>query len=131
SREIYAHHVLSTGVVDAAWPADGRSLSTAANIKSGSAIVSDGRGGAIAAWADRRNGNNYDIYAQRVAASGYLGDPEPRISSVADVPNDNGGVVTLSWTASYLDTEAPYVVDHYSIYRAAPPAWEYLGSEPA
>ena len=33
-------------------------------------IVSDGEGGAIIVWQDDRNGNNYDIYAQRVDVNG-------------------------------------------------------------
>jgi hypothetical protein len=35
-------------------------------------IASDGAGGAIAAWWDGRSGTNYDIYAQRVKASGVV-----------------------------------------------------------
>ena len=32
--------------------------------------MSDGSGGAIITWADLRNGNDYDIYAQRINSSG-------------------------------------------------------------
>lgn len=36
-------------------------------------LVSDGQGGAIVVWTDTRNGSsNYDIYAQRISASGNL-----------------------------------------------------------
>lgn len=35
-------------------------------------IVSDGAGGAIITWQDLRNGYNYDIYAQRINASGVV-----------------------------------------------------------
>ena len=35
-------------------------------------ITSDGAGGAIVTWMDYRSGNNYDIYAQRVNASGSV-----------------------------------------------------------
>lgn len=36
-------------------------------------LVSDGQGGAIVTWTDTRNGSsNYDIYAQRISASGNL-----------------------------------------------------------
>ena len=84
-------------------------------------IALDGAGGAIVTWYDSRAGNS-DIYAQRVAPSGYLGNPEPLLASVRDVPNDQGGQVKVSWQASYLDTETPYVVDHYRIFRSAPPS---------
>jgi hypothetical protein len=59
--------------VDAAgipqWTANGVALCTVAREQSGPAIVTDGAGGAIVAWQDTRGGN-YDIYVQRVNASG-------------------------------------------------------------
>jgi hypothetical protein len=121
STDIYAQHVLASGAVDGAWPADGRALCTATGTQESPVIATDGAGGAIVTWYDFRSGTSYDIYAQRISPSGYLGNPEPRISSVRDVPNDNGGKVKVSWAASYLDTEQPYGVDHYAIFRSAPP----------
>jgi hypothetical protein len=120
--DIYAQHVLASGAVDGAWPADGRALSTVGSDQQSPAIISDGSGGAVVAWQDRRNSTNYDIYAQRVGLSGYLGTPEPVLVSVRDVPNDNGGRVKVSWLSTYLDTEVPYVVDHYWVFRSAPPS---------
>jgi hypothetical protein len=70
--DIYAQHVLASGAVDPAWPADGRALCTAANYQMTQTIVSDGAGGAIVAWQDFRNGGNFDIYAQHVLASGAV-----------------------------------------------------------
>lgn len=35
-------------------------------------VVSEGTGGAIIAWEDNRISTNYDIYAQRVDASGVV-----------------------------------------------------------
>src|SRR5204863_234844 len=71
--DIYAQHVLASGAVDGAWPAGGRALCTAAGGQDVPKIVSDGVGGSIVTWEDFRSGSNYDIYAQRVDASGYLG----------------------------------------------------------
>ena len=70
--DIYAQHVLASGVVNPAWPADGRALCIGAYVQGGTTIVSDGRGGAIVAWQDYRSGNS-DIYAQRVFRSSGLG----------------------------------------------------------
>jgi hypothetical protein len=67
--DIYAQRVLASGVVDPAWPADGRALCTASGSQHSSTIASDGAGGAIVTWEDYRTGD-YDIYAQRVLASG-------------------------------------------------------------
>jgi len=85
--DVYAQHVLASGVVDPGWPTDGRALSTAANDQQTPVIVTDGAGGAIVAWQDKRSGAS-DIYAQRVARFGCLGTPEAEIVSVKDVPND-------------------------------------------
>src|SRR5262249_26544286 len=78
-----------------------------------------------------RNGIDYDIYAQRIAPSGFLANPNPVIQRVADIAWDQGGFVKLSWDASYLDTDilgdpatggaGGDVVDHYWVLRAAPP----------
>jgi hypothetical protein len=67
--DIYAQHVLGSGAVDPAWPADGRALCTAANSKYYPAIAVDGSGGAVIAWRDQRDGYTH-IYAQHVLASG-------------------------------------------------------------
>jgi len=72
--DIYAQHVLATGVVDPAWPATGRAICTATNDQTEPAILSDGQGGALIAWADFRGGASSDIYAQHVLASGVV-DP--------------------------------------------------------
>jgi hypothetical protein len=57
------------------WLANGVPISTAANYQQSPTIVSDGGGGAIITWFDYRSGTNYAIYAQRIDASGALGDP--------------------------------------------------------
>ena len=69
--DIYAQHVLASGVADPAWPANGRALCTAANNQSSPTIASDGAGGAVVAWQDQRTPTN-DIYAQHVLASGAV-----------------------------------------------------------
>src|SRR5262249_28775391 len=78
---VFARHVLASGELDAAWPAEGRALLTdpatlAADADQESpAIVSDNRGGAIIAWEDNRSPlSQTDIYAQHLLASGAV-DP--------------------------------------------------------
>jgi len=71
--DIYAQHVLDIGVVDAAWPANGRVLSAAIGAQYGPRITSDGAGGAIVAWHDDR-GTDTDLFTQHVQASGIV-DP--------------------------------------------------------
>ncbi|MDD4858378.1 MAG: hypothetical protein PHD74_09780, partial [Candidatus Krumholzibacteria bacterium] len=69
SHDIYAQRVNASGVVQ--WTTDGVAICLAANSQESSGIVSDGSGGAIITWEDYRGGN-YDIYAQRVNASGAV-----------------------------------------------------------
>lgn len=74
AADVYAQHVLATGAVDAAWPANGRLVCGATNAQYTPAILPDAAGGALIAWADYRSGTDYDVYAHRVLANGTL-DP--------------------------------------------------------
>jgi hypothetical protein len=79
---VFAEHVLASGVLDAGWPLNGRALltdpvamETAAGGQTAPAIVSDGAGGAIVAWQDlRTEANDIDLFAQHILASGAV-DP--------------------------------------------------------
>jgi hypothetical protein len=53
------------------WTADGVAICTATNDQRTPTIVSDGAGGAIITWDDGRS-DSYDIYAQRINASGVV-----------------------------------------------------------
>jgi hypothetical protein len=118
--DLYAQHVLAAGTLDVLWPVDGRALSLASNNQESPRIVADGAGGVIVSWQDMRTGA-LDVHAQRVGRHGYLGTPEPVIVSVADVPNDQGGRVKLSWAASWLDHVQDPNLDAYDVYRSVPP----------
>jgi FlgD Ig-like domain len=116
--DIYAQHVAANGVVQ--WATNGVPLCGIAGIAQAfPVVVSDGAGGAIAAWQDQRNGT-FDIYAQRVERFGYLGSPEPSSAGVHDTPNDQGGHVKFSWYPSYLDQNSDPNLTSYDVYRSAP-----------
>jgi hypothetical protein len=68
--DIYAQRVNASGA--AQWTSDGVALCTATWNQQYPQITSDGAGGAIVTWMDSRNGSNYDVYAQRVNASGAV-----------------------------------------------------------
>jgi Secretion system C-terminal sorting domain len=70
NMDIYAQRIGASGVVQ--WSADGVAICTATGQQYSPTIVSDGSGGAIITWQDNRGGNNYDIYAQRIGASGVV-----------------------------------------------------------
>ena len=68
--DVYAQRINSTGVVQ--WTAAGVSISSATGVQQVPTITSDTAGGAIITWQDFRSGVEYDIYAQRVNASGVV-----------------------------------------------------------
>ena len=72
--DVYAQHVLSSGVVDPAWPVNGRAVCVADNGQSRATITSDGAHGAVIAWSDGRVANTDHIFAMHVLGSGAV-DP--------------------------------------------------------
>lgn len=68
--DVYAQRINSAGRIQ--WTSDGLAICTADGDQYDPMPISDGRGGAIITWQDRRNGNNYDIYAQQIDSSGRL-----------------------------------------------------------
>ena len=67
--DIYAQKIDFAGIPR--WTADGVAICTASANQTGPQLIADGAGGAIITWQDARNGN-WDIYAQRVNASGVV-----------------------------------------------------------
>jgi len=123
---IHAHHVVSNGTF---WPSSQADICTAVDTQNMHCIVPVVGGSAIIAWRDYRAGNS-DIYAQRLDTYGYLGDPMPLITSVEDVPNDQGGQVKVSWSASRIDDEFAPSTFLYRVWRkslAGP--WTIMGSQ--
>lgn len=68
--DIYAQRVNAAGVPQ--WSPNGVLICGATNTQYAPSIVSDGAGGAIITWDDYRSGTTYDIYAQKVNASGLV-----------------------------------------------------------
>jgi hypothetical protein len=105
--------------------ADGVAATSAIGAQKFMAIAPDGANGAVAVWQDTRSGASWDIYAQRVEHFGQLGNPEPSVTRIRDVPGDQGGFVQIEWTPSYLDSFPDYAIAQYTIWR------QTSGSEPA
>lgn len=81
-------------------------ICTASGDQYSSQIVSDQSGGAIIVWEDFRNGNNYDIYAQRISSTGVVlwSLDGVRIAGAAYdqtmpaiISDGNGGAI-ITWT---------------------------------
>jgi len=136
NHDVYAQHVLASGAIDPAWPADGRAVSTAEGDQQFPVIASAPAGVGsgfvpIVVWDDDRAGN-FDIYAQSAIPAAAAGVPEPSLFAVRDVKPDEGGFVTVSWNASGLDIAPTFGITDYRVWRADPSGgWQMVASLPA
>lgn len=70
AEDIYAQRFNASGT--AQWTAGGIPICDSGQAQTAVQVLEDGSGGAIIAWTDRRNTMDFDIFAQRVNASGVL-----------------------------------------------------------
>jgi hypothetical protein len=84
-------------------------------------MTSDLQGGAYCVWSDDRNAD-FDLFGSRINMYGGIGplNEPPAISSVSDIPNDQGGRLMLRWMASEADTFPEAWIDSYSAWRLLP-----------
>ncbi len=66
--DIYAQRIDSNGNVQ--WTPNGVAICIQSYNQLQTKICSDGAGGAVIMWRDYRNGNNFDIYAQKIDSNG-------------------------------------------------------------
>ncbi|MBK7368198.1 MAG: hypothetical protein IPJ04_09900 [Candidatus Eisenbacteria bacterium] len=119
--DLYGQRMNAAGT--ALWTADGAAICTAPYDQNDVALALGANNDLFVAWNDYRTlVSNTHLYVQRVDEWGMLG-AEPVIRSVADVPNDQGGLVKLSWDASALDTDPAFRnIADYQVFRSAPPS---------
>jgi hypothetical protein len=116
SDQVYAQHLASDGTQ--LWTAGGVALTVVGTSKGFAAITTDGVGGVVVAWQDPRNGD-YDIYAQRLNASGtplWTGSGVRVTSAVGNqtdvsIAGDEAGGVFLAWIDS-----RNFGVSSYDVY---------------
>jgi hypothetical protein len=103
SNDVYAQRINAAGAVQ--WALNGVAISIAAFSQETPRLVSDGAGGAVIAWGDIRGGVDYDIFAQRVNASGVAQwDVDGVAVSTAannqyylDIAGDGAGGAIIAW----------------------------------
>jgi Secretion system C-terminal sorting domain len=91
--DIFAQHVSASGEME--WAANGVAICTVDSDQVSPAIISDGSGGAIIAWQDKRSGS-FDIYAQHVNESGVLQWSPSTGDSVCTAAFDQVNIVMVS-----------------------------------
>ena len=137
--DIFAQHVLASGAVDAAWPANGLAVSATEGVQDFPSLISDGAGGAIVTWMDGRAGTNgVDIYAQHVLLSGRV-DPSWPSNGVSvsaaggpqtspTIVGDGSGGAIITWSdGRSVTTDFDIYAQHLLQSGVVDPSWRVNG----
>jgi len=116
--DVYAQRVDAAG--GRLWGIGGVAISTAIYDQRVSAVIPDGSGGAVVAWHDLRNGQDCDVYVQRVTSTGAVatGWPagglqvcgQPGNQIYPTITSDGTGGCVVTW----YDARAPS--GEYDVY---------------
>lgn len=116
NQDIAAQRIDGNGNND--WDTDGVMVRLASGDQILPQVVGDSLGGGIMVWQDDADGPiDLNIKAHRIEGWGYHGYPSPTITTIEDVPLDNGNQVILSWQASDLDAFPATTVTEYGVWR--------------
>jgi hypothetical protein len=103
TNDIYAQRINAAGYIQ--WDIDGVLVTGSVDVQNEPNIVSDGSGGAIITWQDKRNGINNDIYAQHINGAGVVQWSNDGVAICTALNNqhspeitsdDNGGAI-ITW----------------------------------
>jgi FlgD Ig-like domain len=112
--DLYAQHILATGVIDPAWPATDLPVCTAVGEQNSAVMIADGAGGFYAAWVDGRSGTNlpYGIRVQANGtnaagwpANGLLLSNSGRAMENPAVALDDAGGVYFAWDEQFVGVD--------------------------
>lgn len=112
-HDVYAQKINAAGVVQ--WNADGVPVSLETTSPQYPQLTSDGSGGAIIAWQDWRDGS-YDVYAQRITASGLAQWQENGVPICVETGNqqdvmivsDGAGGAIIAWEDGFSGEDNIY-----------------------
>ena len=137
--DIFVQHVLASGAVDAAWPANGLAVSATEGIQDFPSLISDGAGGAFVTWMDGRPGTTVvDIYAQHVLVSGRV-DPTWPVNGAAvstaggpqtspTIVGDGSGGAIITWSdGRNATTSFDIYAQHLLLSGVVDPSWPVNG----
>ncbi len=68
--DVYIQKINSSGSIQ--WNTNGTIICNAISHQGSPQIISDGAGGAIITWSDKRSGSDWDLYAQKINSSGVI-----------------------------------------------------------
>jgi hypothetical protein len=134
--DVFAQHLLASGITDRAWPVNGLAVCTATGDQGRSIITSDGGSGAIVAWTDGRVVGTDHIFAQHALVTGTVDPAWPvngrQVSNVFAiesrpriVPDDAGGAIVnwMSLTGSVASGTLNMFAQHVTAKGVVDPAW--------
>ena len=134
---LLAQHVLGSAELDAHWPTGGMVVRAQLDGTSSSAMVSDGAGGAIVAWTDRRHEGVANVYARRVLASGEADPRWPEQGAVVSVeatgqryPSlvaDGASGAFVAWQDARLEGSESVYAQHLTDAGGIAPGWPERG----
>jgi len=129
--DIYAQHINASGVTQ--WTSGGVAVCTASGSQINPKIVADATGSVYIVWQDKRNGNDYDIYCQKLNASGTAQwtangiaintATNSQINPKMDM--DNSGDVIIAW--QHYNTGAGYDVYAQRLDASGTKQWNTNG----
>jgi hypothetical protein len=131
--DVYAHRLLPSGAVDGTWPGGGRKLCGAVGEQYATGLAPDGAGGAIVVWYDYRDGEEADVYVQRVRSTGVV-DPDwptdgralsthPGDQVTPRIVGDGAGGAYAAWHDYRNGSTADIYAHHVLATGALDPAW--------
>jgi hypothetical protein len=125
--DVYAQRI--DGIGTAAWIVDGVIVSFAAADQVNPRVVTDPGGRAVIAWEDSRSGTSWDLYAQRVNASGVLmwnanGEivcTAAQSQGSADIADDGSGGAFIVWQDDRNTLSTDVYAQHFN--GSGGPVW--------
>jgi len=138
SWNIYAQHMLAAGVRDPLWPGeDGFPVCFTGGDQMAPQLVSDGSGGMIVAWEDKRSGPS-DIYALHVLGNGTRDPAFPAaglpictqagIQEHMEMVSDGIGGAIIVWRDQRTSSLGDLFAQHLRSDGALDPAWPATGT---
>lgn len=129
--DIFAQRINSSGVTQ--WTAGGVAVCTSSQNQVNPKIVGDAIGSTYIVWQDRRNGNDYDIYCQKLNASGAVQWANNGVVVCASANSqinpkmalDNSGAIVIAW--QHYNTGAGYDVYAQRVNSSGAVQWTANG----
>ena len=129
--DIFAQRINNNGVTQ--WTSGGIAVCTATGNQVNPKIVADAGGSVYIVWQDRRNGNDYDVYCQKLNSAGAVQWTANGVA-VSTATNsqinpkitlDNSGAVIIAW--QHFNTGVGYDVYAQRLNSAGALQWTTTG----